>query len=301
MAFTPLKTNYKDAIWTGKKKYNQINNDDGTVSFDDVTIYSNKDDSFFGAKDVNEINTAINDIKEREYLFSTDGAGAHNSIYRGKKLGSSYTSEQQQAVDNGKFTNLYIGDYWEISGVKYYVAAFNYFPKEPNHVVIVPETLSQTSQMYSSATTRYGYANSPIRQKIQSEIVPIFREAFSNRLLTHSIPIAINVNNGFVISYANYDEIATLMTEEMITGTPVLKIMRSVENGLDTIANKSYEIRILPLFLLNPKLLVGKNNRSWCIRDPFNDQYFIGVTPSGTLSYSPANANTYIRPYFCIV
>ena len=300
MAFTPLKTNYKDAIWTGRKKYNQINNEDGTVSFEDVTIYSQKEDSFFGAQDANRMNSTMNDIMRKDSPFFTDNKGAHNALYRGKNLGDSYTSAQQAVVETGEFTDLYIGDYWEISGIKYYIAAFNYFVKEANHIVIVPETLSQTSQMYSSATTRYGYANSPIRQKIIGEISLIFRVAFSNRLLTHSIPLATSVDNNVVTNYANYNEIATLMTEEMITGTPVLKAMRSVTDS-DYIANKSYETRILPLFLFNPQLLANDNNWSWNIRDPYNYQCFIGVTPNGTLSYNVANAQNHIRPYFCIV
>lgn len=62
MSWTPLRTNYKDLVWTGKKKYNQISNDDGTISFDDVTEYTNKDDSFYGALDANKVNEGINHI-----------------------------------------------------------------------------------------------------------------------------------------------------------------------------------------------------------------------------------------------
>lgn len=60
MAWTLLNTNYTDAAWTGLKKYSQINNDDGTVSFQDVTTYTNKENSFFGAKDANAMNEALN-------------------------------------------------------------------------------------------------------------------------------------------------------------------------------------------------------------------------------------------------
>lgn len=62
MAWTNLKTDYTDASWSGSRKYNQINNSDGTVSFDDVTQYQNVENSFFGAKDANAMNSAINDI-----------------------------------------------------------------------------------------------------------------------------------------------------------------------------------------------------------------------------------------------
>ncbi len=41
-------------------------------------------------------------------------AFAHNSIYRGKNLGSSVTAEQSAATSNGTFTDIYPGDYWLI-------------------------------------------------------------------------------------------------------------------------------------------------------------------------------------------
>ena len=45
-----------------------------------------------------------------------DGAAAHNCIYRGKNLGTSVTAEQYAAISSGKFTDLYIGDYWVNQG-----------------------------------------------------------------------------------------------------------------------------------------------------------------------------------------
>lgn len=62
MAWETLKTDYTDAIWVGKKRYNQITNNDGTVSFDDVTDYAQKENSFYGADDANSTNEAINYI-----------------------------------------------------------------------------------------------------------------------------------------------------------------------------------------------------------------------------------------------
>lgn len=62
MAWELLPVNYTDAVWSGLKKYNTITNEDGTVSFQDVTVYSNKELSFFGAKDANRMNEALNTI-----------------------------------------------------------------------------------------------------------------------------------------------------------------------------------------------------------------------------------------------
>lgn len=62
MSWKRLNTEYKDISWSGLKKYTQIENDDGTVSFRDDTRYTNKESSFFGAKDANQINEAVNYI-----------------------------------------------------------------------------------------------------------------------------------------------------------------------------------------------------------------------------------------------
>lgn len=62
MAWTLLPTNYTDAVWNGLKKFNMINNSDGTVSFNDMTVYTNKENSFFGSKDANKMNEALNYI-----------------------------------------------------------------------------------------------------------------------------------------------------------------------------------------------------------------------------------------------
>ncbi len=60
-----LRTDYKDAIYSGNKKYNMIRNDDGTVSFEDKTTYYEFDDtSLFGANDINHTNETLNQILE---------------------------------------------------------------------------------------------------------------------------------------------------------------------------------------------------------------------------------------------
>lgn len=65
MGWKKLSTDYKDISWNGLKRYTQIENDDGTISFRDDTKYINKDSSFFGAKDANRINEAMNYIMEK--------------------------------------------------------------------------------------------------------------------------------------------------------------------------------------------------------------------------------------------
>lgn len=59
-----LRTDFKDSVLkdtTGNKKYKMTNNNDNTVSFTDVTEYS-QEGSSYGAKEINEEREAINSI-----------------------------------------------------------------------------------------------------------------------------------------------------------------------------------------------------------------------------------------------
>lgn len=80
---TTLPTDYTDATWTGNRKYKMINNSDGTVSFEDVTEYTNKENSFFGASDANAMNAAVNELNTNltSLTAKTTGSGTLNSTY----------------------------------------------------------------------------------------------------------------------------------------------------------------------------------------------------------------------------
>lgn len=60
-----LKTNYKDDVLdtskNTKRKYNTIQNSDGTISLEDVTEYTQKGDDF-GAADINATNAKVNEV-----------------------------------------------------------------------------------------------------------------------------------------------------------------------------------------------------------------------------------------------
>ena len=76
----------------------------------------------------------------------------HSQIFRGKNLGSTFTSAQQTAISEGTFHDLWVGDYWEHNGIKYRIVDFDYYPGYldaanwdssnktiPHHVVIMPD------------------------------------------------------------------------------------------------------------------------------------------------------------------
>lgn len=79
MAWTKLPTDYQDAVWNGNRKYKMITNSDGTVSFKDVTEYSQKENSFFGADEANAMNAGMNELAENMESVATNAQLAKTS------------------------------------------------------------------------------------------------------------------------------------------------------------------------------------------------------------------------------
>lgn len=85
-----LPTNYKDDVlgdsMGGKRRYRMIENSDGTVSFDDVTEYT-QFGSNFGAKQINETNEAVNKSVKNTDIIDTEN-GIKENAESGKVAGA---------------------------------------------------------------------------------------------------------------------------------------------------------------------------------------------------------------------
>ncbi len=94
---------------------------------------------------------SIKDLKSKLSRIYINNAGAHNSLYRGKNLGTSITAAQIAAIQNGSFDDIYPGDYWVFSidgsTVYAYVAGCNTYKNlgtnhnaevhyGPNHIIL---------------------------------------------------------------------------------------------------------------------------------------------------------------------
>lgn len=65
-----LRTDYKDDVFSGQRKYIMADNGDNTVSFTDVTVYSQVGDTY-GASEINTQNDAINNMSEAFVVSNT--------------------------------------------------------------------------------------------------------------------------------------------------------------------------------------------------------------------------------------
>ena len=235
-------------------------------------------------------------------LIVYNNAGSHNSIYRGKALGSSVTTAQWNAIGAGTFEDLYIGDYWTINGVNWRIAAFDYYYLTgdsfctTHHVVIVPDSNLYSAQMNAENITTGAYVGSKMYTENLAQAKTTINNAFgSAHILTHRAYLQNATANGYASSGAWYDSTVELMTEQNVYGC---KIFGNCLNGTSIPNNYTIDKSQYPLFALNPYM---QSNRQWYwLRDVVSAAAFAVVSDSGRANYYAASTSSGVRPAFCI-
>ena len=228
-------------------------------------------------------------------------AGSHNAIYRGKFLGNSVTDAQYQALKDGTFTDLFIGDYWTIGGVNYRIASFDYFMNcgdtatTKHHAVIVPDTRLYSHVMNDTDTVEGGYVGSKMYAEGLTQAKSTINSAFSGHVLSHRIYLNNKATNGKPSSGAWYNSEVDLMCEEMVYGCG---IFRPTSDGGTIPTNYRVEKSQLPLFAHRPDMI--SNRVAFWLRDIVNTSYFSFVSNDGNATCNPASSSRGVRPYFCI-
>lgn len=155
MAKQTLPTNFQDDVLNEvnpKRKYKMIMNDDATVSFEDVTEYD-QTGSNFGAAQVNETNTAVNEsadksdiIDSTEDVLANTASGKIASALAVKGL-KDYTPMQPSQNYTGDLNNMPTG---------VFVLDLSKCTNTPSHMmgmwahVICRKNYSQTVLFYST-------------------------------------------------------------------------------------------------------------------------------------------------------
>ena len=228
-----------------------------------------------------------------------DGAAAHNCIYRGKNLGTSVTAEQYAAISSGKFTDLYIGDYWVIKGVTYRIAAFDYYYNcgdtnfTKHHVVIVPDTSLYKAQMNTSNVTTGGYTGSAMYKSNLAQAKTTIKAAFgSAHVLTKRELLTNAVNGNTPSGGAWFDSDVELMNEVQVYGSVAWGAHDG--NGYNVASGDGQ----FPLFMFDRTKL--HNREDYWLRDVASAASFSLVTGDGRASACDASASLGVRPAFCI-
>ena len=228
-----------------------------------------------------------------------DGAAAHNCIYCGKNLGTSVTAEQYAAISSGKFTDLYIGDYWVIKGVTYRIAAFDYYYNcgdtnfTKHHVVIVPDTSLYKAQMNASNVTTGGYTGSAMYKSNLAQAKTTIKAAFgSAHVLTKRELLTNAVNGNTPSGWAWFDSDVELMNEVQAYGSVAWGAHDG--NGYNVASGDGQ----FPLFMFDRTKL--HNREDYWLRDVSSATLFSLVNGNGYASYANASGSRGVRPAFCI-
>lgn len=228
-----------------------------------------------------------------------DGAAAHNCIYRGKNLGTSVTAEQYAAISSGKFTDLYIGDYWVIKGVTYRIAAFDYYYNcgdtnfTKHHVVIVPDTSLYKAQMNTSNVTTGGYTGSAMYKSNLAQAKTTIKAAFgSAHVLTKRELLTNAVNGNTPSGWAWFDSDVELMNEVQAYGSVAWGAHDG--NGYNVASGDGQ----FPLFMFDRTKL--HNREDYWLRDVASATYFSYVSTGGYATDNNASNSFGVRPAFCI-
>lgn len=228
-----------------------------------------------------------------------DGAAAHNCIYRGKNLGTSVTAEQYAAISSGKFTDLYIGDYWVINGVTYRIAAFDYYYNcgdtnfTKHHAVIVPDTSLYKAQMNTSNVTTGGYTGSAMYKSNLAQAKTTIKAAFgSAHVLTKRELLTNAVNGNTPSGWAWFDSDVELMNEVQAYGSVAWGAHDG--NGYNVASGDGQ----FPLFMFDRTKL--HNREDYWLRDVASATYFSDVLDAGRANNDYASYSLGVRPAFCI-
>lgn len=241
-------------------------------------------------------------------LLHLCGVGAHRMIFRGKNLGTSVSYSQTAAIQAGTFEDLWLGDYWEINGVKWRIADFNYWKGTgdtteftANHLVIVPDSNLATAKMNDTDITTGAYIGSLMYTTNMATAKSAITTAFPNVVKTHREYLTNATTNGYPSAGAWTDSQIDLMNEPMVFGS---YIYTPGSTGTDTPKRYTNSATQLALFRVRPDFICKPEGAaariSYWLRDVVNSTSFVRVSSYGAPQDTSASQSYGVRPAFAI-
>ena len=233
-----------------------------------------------------------------------NNAGFHNSIYRGKNLGTSYTAAQKAQVQAGTFDDLFVGDYWAINNVNWRIAHFDYYlntgdtATTKHHLVIVPDTLLANSYMNATNVTTGAYVGSYMYTttllqdgtEASDSVFGKIKAAFGESNLLSIRQLFANAvdSNGNVSGWAWYSTRCFLMNQTMVYGH------KAWANGNNDGYNVGADKSQLALFAHNPTSI--NIRQTYWLRDVRSSTSFALVRYDGYANHNNASKVLDVRP-----
>lgn len=211
----------------------------------------------------------------------------HNGGIRGNNLGSSYTAEQQAAIASGDFTDIYVGDYWEIYGTKYYIVDIDYYlgygyptHTTDHHVIVFPDdVLSEQGHSYNS---NY-YAGSSIYTTYLPAIASDLQTIFGNFLINQTLVLYNGSGNAFWGS-----------------GKCILPSIIQLQGYPQEVQHTKMQYKVPQFaYFRYSSVLISATHDYW-LRDSNGDGKTMMASTAGSQGLAQNNNNFYLRPYFII-
>lgn len=250
----------------------------------------------------------------------------HNNIFRGDDLfAKGYDINDICAmISDGSFSDIYIGDYFTLSGdianvpcfveqtsddgtkslvestqtvaynTKFRIAGLDTYLNTgdtaftQHHAVIVPDKNIGTNRMNSTNTAVGGYVNS----FMFASVLPVYNTHFdvklNNHLLTHREILSSSATNSTANNWEWHDIKINLMSEPEVYGSNLWG------NKYDAGVN----YRQFPLFRIASKYICDRN---WCwLKAVAGGNEFVAMTGNGNATRNGAGVALAVRPCFCI-
>lgn len=222
------------------------------------------------------------------------GVAARRNTYRGEFIGNEFTASQSAEINTGEFRNMFIGDYWEIDGIRYTISDFNYFNPgmyiKRNHIVIVADIdgFYQLDTMDNMAMI--GYANCAWRlidreNLLNNIIIPAFsggNVVTYQDFLSNGGPPETPDSNETSVGFSQCS--VELLSEIMLLGYNVRGNIKS-----------SRSLSQLALFRLDPSAITS--NDYW-LRDFNMSTGEAAMVENGYITYMTPDFDTGIRVVF---
>lgn len=239
----------------------------------------------------------------------------HRNIFRGNNLGSEVTAAQLSAIQNGTFSNLYVGDYWvtpitingteksvnwRIADIDYYYVPSRYQGSKyydeglsEHHLLMLPdEGLYETT--YKSYNDSTDYLSSTLRSS-RTEALTAVNSAFPNMLLTYNEYLTDNCNS-YSISVVTHCDLEALNVA-MVYGNYLRYNAVDTSNSPVNSLTKEMSIRQLALFKLAPTFIIS--DHPYWLRNLTAS--FVGAAQAIiNATTQPIATGIYNRPYFLI-
>lgn len=263
---------------------------------------------------------------EDETEWITSIAENHNNIFRGDDLfAKGYTINDICAmIADGSFSDIYIGDYFTLSGsienvpcfveqtgddgakslvestqtvtynTKFRIAGLDTYLNTgdtaftAHHAVIVPDGVIGSNRMNGTNVTTGGYVGSFMFTSVLPVYNAHFDTKFNNHLLLHREVLSSGVTGQQANGWVWADVKANLMSEPELYGCSV--------RGSAFDVGTNY--RQFPLFRISPTYIA--NSFWFWLRAIYSSNGFAYVSGSGGASGGASNTEFRIRPCFCI-